>query len=110
VTASYSFESGVQGTGVWCFATDRTSEVTKIIGTEGSITFHPFTFGPIRLTRAGNVTEFPIVNPPHVQQPLIQTIVNELNGLGTCPSHGESAARTAWAIERILAGDRAEPI
>jgi len=110
VTASYSFESGVQGTGVWCFATDRISEVTEIIGTEGSITFHPFTFEPIRLTRAGNVTEFPIVNPPHVQQPLIQTIVNELNGLGTCPSHGESAARTAWVIERILAGDRAVPL
>jgi len=110
VTASYSFESGVQGTGVWCFAADRISDVTKIIGTEGSITFHPFTFDPIRLTRAGNVTEFPIVNPPHVQQPMIQTIVDELNGLGTCPSHGESAARTARVVERILAGDSAEAL
>lgn len=106
VTASYSFSSGVQGSGVWCFASDRISEVTEIIGTEGSVTFHPFTFGPIRLSRAGSVSEFPIVNPPHVQQPLIQTIVNELNGIGICPSHGESAARTAWVVETILAGDR----
>ncbi len=102
VTASYAFSSGICGTGVWCFAADRIGEVTEITGTEGSIAFHPFTFEPIRLTRGDDVTEFPIVNPPHVQQPLIQTIVDEMNGVGACPSHGESAARAAWVIETIL--------
>jgi predicted dehydrogenase len=105
VTASFAFQSGVRGTGVWCFASDRISEHTEIIGTEGTITFHPFSFRPIRLTREDVVTEFPIVNPPHVQQPLIQTIVDELNGTGICPSHGESAARTALVIETILKHD-----
>ncbi len=102
VTASYAFDSGVRGTGVWCFATDRVGEVTDIIGTEGQIRFHPFSFEPIRLSRSGQVTAFPIVNPPHVQQPLIQTIVDEMNGVGSCPSHGESAARAAWVVETIL--------
>jgi len=106
VTASYVFQSGVQGSGVWCFASDRDAEGTEIIGTAGSIRFHPFSFAPIRLTRDGQTTEFAIVNPDHVQQPLIQTIVNELNGVGRCPSHGESAARTAWVIEEILRGYR----
>ncbi|PKU23709.1 Gfo/Idh/MocA family protein [Telmatospirillum siberiense] len=104
VTASYAFESGVRGSGTWCFAAERNAESNEIIGTEGSIVFHPFSFAPIRLIRAGQVTEFPIVNPPHVQQPLIQTIVDELNGKGVCPSQGVSAARTAWVVETILSG------
>jgi 1,5-anhydro-D-fructose reductase (1,5-anhydro-D-mannitol-forming) len=48
------------------------------------------------------VTHFPIDNPPHVQQPLIQTVVDELNGTGSCPSSGESAARTNRVMDRIL--------
>jgi hypothetical protein len=43
-------------------------------------------------------------NPPHVHQPLIQTIVDELNGNGTCPSTGESAARTSWLMDQCVAG------
>jgi hypothetical protein len=37
-----------------------------------------------------------------VQQPLIQTIVDELNGQGRCPSTGESAARTNWVMDQLL--------
>ena len=44
-----------------------------------------------------------IPHPPHVQQPLIQTVVDHLNGVGHCPSTGESAARTARVMDRILA-------
>lgn len=106
VTASYVFQSGVQGSGVWCFAADRDEEWTEIVGTAGSLRFHPFSFAPIRLTRGGEVTEIPVASPPHVQQPLIQTIVDELNGVGRCPSHGESAARTARVIEEILKDHR----
>lgn len=104
VTAGYAFQSGVRGSGVWCFASDRDAESNEIIGTEGSILFHPFTFAPIRLVRSGEVTEFPISNPPHVQQPLIQSIVDELNAVGRCSSHGDSALRTAWVVEKILSG------
>ncbi|MDR3435340.1 Gfo/Idh/MocA family oxidoreductase [Telmatospirillum sp.] len=102
VTASFAFASGVTGCGLWCFATDRESDEIEVVGTDGSLSFHPFSFLPIRLTRASEVSEFPIVNPNHVQQPLIQTIVNELNGVGRCPSTGLSAARTARVIEEIL--------
>ena len=43
-----------------------------------------------------------IRNPPHVHQPLIQTIVDELGGRGRCASTGESAARTSWVLDRCL--------
>jgi len=48
-------------------------------------------------------------DPEHVHQPLIQTIVDELNGSGKCPSIGESAARTAHVMEKILAEFRLVP-
>ena len=33
---------------------------------------------------------FAVPDPPHVHQPLIQTIVDEQNGIGRCPSTGET--------------------
>jgi len=39
-----------------------------------------------------------------VQQPLIQQVVDELRGKGRCASHGDSAMRTTWVMERLLAG------
>jgi hypothetical protein len=33
---------------------------------------------------------------------MIQSIVDEPNGLGRCASTGESGARTAWVMDEIL--------
>ena len=41
-------------------------------------------------------------NPPHVHQPLIQTIVDELRGQGRCESTGETGARTSWVLDRCV--------
>jgi hypothetical protein len=37
-----------------------------------------------------------------VAQPLIQTVVDDLLGLGTCPSTGESARRTSRVMDQVL--------
>ena len=42
--------------------------------------------------------------PKHIQQPLIQTVVDDLLGEGTCPSTGNSAIRTNWVMEEITKG------
>ena len=44
----------------------------------------------------------------HVQQPLVQMMVDELLGRGTCPSTGESGARTAWVMDQMVADWRRE--
>ena len=46
-------------------------------------------------------TAIPVGTIEHVHQNLIQTIVDELNGQGTCPSTIESALRTAWVCEQV---------
>ena len=103
VTGSWVYASGVQGAGVWCFDSYTNADVTEIVGTKGQLTFSSFGEEPVQLTTADGVEEFDIKHPPHVQQPLIQTMVDELNGEGTCPSTGVSAARTTWVMEQMIA-------
>lgn len=112
VTAAFRFESGAYASGAWCFSADCDDESNEIVGSKGRITFSTFPplsppAGrppvPIRLFRGDRVDEFPIGDPPYVHQPLIQSIVEEMNGRGQCPSTGESAARTAHVIDDCLA-------
>ena len=103
VVANYRFESGVQGCGSWCYAAGEDAEMNEIVGERGRILFSTSQPVPIRLVRGDAVEEFPLGDPPHVHQPLIQSIVSELNGQGRCPSTGTSAARTAWVMDEILA-------
>ena len=39
----------------------------------------------------------------NVAQPLIQTVVDDFLGQGTCPSTGESARRTSAVMDQVLA-------
>ncbi len=108
VTGSFVFASGVQGVGIWSFSSFTNVDQTEIVGDAGRLTFTSFTTDPIQLTTGRGVTEFDLDHPAHIQQPLIQSIVNELNGVGACPSTGVSGARTTWVMDQLLAGWRAQ--
>ena len=100
VTGCYTLESGVHGTGIWCFSAYEEKEMNEIVGDKGIISFS--TFGEdICIKTEGEETHLSINSPTHIQQPLIQTIVNELLGKGACPSTGISAARTNWVMDRM---------
>ena len=40
--------------------------------------------------------------PRHVQQNLIQLVVDDLRGKGKSPSDGYSAARTSWVMDEVV--------
>ncbi|MEF3304907.1 Gfo/Idh/MocA family protein [Paenibacillus sp. GYB003] len=101
VSGTYVFDSGVQGTGLWCFTAYQGGEVNEIVGSRGKLTFSTFGSEPIRLTTAEGIGDYSLEQPKHIQQPLIQTIVNELLGTGACPSTGESALRTAQVMDEL---------
>jgi predicted dehydrogenase len=102
VCASYRFASGVYGSAAFCYAADRDEEWNEIVGSKGRIRFSTLAPTPIRVMRGDAVEELAIDDPPHVHQPLIQTIVDELNGAARCPSTGVSAARTTRIVDEIL--------
>ena len=109
VTATYRFDSGVLGSGTWCYSADCDEEYNEIVGSAGRIRFSTTAPVPIRVLRGSAIEEVPVADPEHVHQPLIQTIVDELNGIGSCPSTGESGARTARVMDAILHDFRATP-
>ena len=102
VSAAFSFESGIQGTGLWSFNADEDLDRTEIIGTEGKIVYPTFSGLPFRLIKDVKIDEFNIKYPQHVQQPLIQEIVNDLLGSGKSPSTGKTGAKTNWVMDKIL--------
>ncbi|MGH9967349.1 MAG: Gfo/Idh/MocA family protein [Pyrinomonadaceae bacterium] len=102
VTGTFVFESGVHGIGAWCFSGFEKRDHTEIVGSEGRISYSTFNAQPIVLTTSDGSAEFSIDYPQHIQQPLIQTVVDAVNGLAACPSPGESAARTSWVMDQML--------
>ncbi len=104
ISAIFKFKSGVLGAAQWCFvASEKSVEDTiEITGTKGKICFSTFAFTPIELTSEAKTENYDIPSPEHIQQPLIQTIVDELRGIGRCPSTGISGARTSRVMDWIL--------
>jgi predicted dehydrogenase len=104
--AAFEIDGGIAGTGIWNFNADRKSDSLRITGSAGVIHTPVFADRDVVLVRPGGDEVFRIRNPPHVHQPLIQTIVDELRGLGRCESTGESGGRASWVMEQCLQGKR----
>lgn len=102
VAGVFQFTSGVRGVGLWLFDADAGRDEVEITGTTGRLRFSTFGQEPIHLSgiQGDRLIEAPY--PRSVQQPLIQTVVDELTGRGVCPSTGESAARTARVVDTLL--------
>jgi predicted dehydrogenase len=105
VTGSFVFKSGIAGSGAWCFTTSKISEkdMTTIIGSHGQIMYSTFSDSRVWLNseKWGN-QEFSFIMPKHIQLPLIETVVKDLLGKGSCPSTGISGARTNWVMDQML--------
>lgn len=101
--AAFEFADGLVGTGVWNFNASEKIDVMTFVGTDGELITPIFSDTGVIVKRGSVKTVEEVRNPSHVHQPLIQTIVDELRGNGTCPSTAESAARTSWVLDRCVA-------
>ena len=57
-----------------------------------------------KVIKSKGVSETVLDNPQHISQNLVQQVVNQLTGVGTCVSTGESAARTSWVLDQMVKG------
>jgi 1,5-anhydro-D-fructose reductase (1,5-anhydro-D-mannitol-forming) len=92
------------GTGIWNFNAGEKRDRLTLIGSSGEIYTSIFADDDVVVRKDGQEVVHPVRNPPHVHQPLIQTIVDELLGRGRCESTGESGARTSWVLDRCVEG------
>jgi predicted dehydrogenase len=102
VALHFRTERGVMGAATWNFAADRNEELLVIEGTHGRIATTVLSHSPLQVELDGATESLTIPDPPHIQQPLIQTIVDELLGRGKCPSSGATAARTSRVMDAAL--------
>lgn len=102
--AAFQFESDVAGTGIWNFNAPATTDVISFLGSGGELRTPIFADEDVVVIAGGRTRTLDLRNPPHVHQPLVQTIVDELHGRGRCPSTGESGARTSLIMDRCIAG------
>jgi 1,5-anhydro-D-fructose reductase (1,5-anhydro-D-mannitol-forming) len=102
--AAFSFGNTIAGTGVWNFNGPGSADVMTFVGSEGTLRTPIFSDTDVVVTIDGSRRIFEVRNPPHVHQPLVQTIVDELRGQGCCDSTAESGARASWVLERCVSG------
>ena len=102
VTMQFRVPGGALGSASWNFAGPCHEDAIEISGSSGRISLSCFGNEPVRLENQDGVQFAERPNPPHIQQPLIQTIVNALRQQGTCPSTGASALRTSRVMDTVL--------
>lgn len=104
VSACFFFESGIPGSGSWCFVGHESAKEDRIeiVGERGSLSFSVFTYTPITLITSEGKEEIDVPNPPYVQKPLIKNVIEHLQGIGVCECTSISATPTNWVLDRIL--------
>jgi predicted dehydrogenase len=102
VSACWRHADGVSGAGSWCYAGDGEVDRIVIAGTKGRIEFPFFSDAPLCIYRERKFEAVHLPNPAHVQQPLIQSVVDELCGLGASPCDLHAAAMVSAVMDVIL--------
>lgn len=104
VSACFLFESGVAGSGSWCFVGHSSAREDRIevIGDKGTMLFSVFTYDPILVINEEGSHSIRIKNPEHVQLPLIKNVTEHLQGFGLCTCDSLSATPANWVMDRIL--------
>nr|WP_320038098.1 Gfo/Idh/MocA family oxidoreductase [uncultured Bacteroides sp.] len=104
VSACFQFDSGLVGSGSWCFVAHSSAKEDRIevIGDKGMLCFSTFTFDPIALHTEKGREEFVIENPEHIQYNLIESVIHHLQGKSICACDGISATPTNWVMDKIL--------
>lgn len=81
VSGTIIFENGIVVNGSWSFnvAKSQVADSCEIVGTEGKIMF-PFFGNTVTLANGQGSETMTFEHPAHIQQPMIQKIVNYFNG------------------------------
>jgi 1,5-anhydro-D-fructose reductase (1,5-anhydro-D-mannitol-forming) len=104
--AAFSFSTDVVGTAIWNFNAASAADVMTFTGSQGVLETPIFSDTDVIVTRGSPINDRQVHEvryPPHVHQPLIQAIVDELAGRGQCPSTAASGARASWVLDRCAA-------
>jgi putative oxidoreductase len=104
ISACFMFENGLPGSASWCFVGHKSAreDCIDVIGEKGMMSFSVFDYKPIRVITSEGTRSVIVPNPPYVQLPIIKSVIEDLQGIGTCESTSISATPVNWVMDRIL--------
>ncbi len=105
VAGQILYKSGLVFQGVWSFNVSAGDEADscEIIGSAGSIQFSFFENKPVVLNVQGTITSFNFNPLPHVQQPMIQQVVDYFLDKGHNPCSVEEGVQVMELLDRLTA-------
>jgi predicted dehydrogenase len=97
------FENGALMNGLWSFSVDKSDEkdLCEITGTEGTIRFSVFDMKKISILKQGKTEDIFFDPLQHVQQPMIEKVVEFFNGNGANPCSGDDGHIVMWMMDEI---------
>lgn len=103
VEGKINFHNGISFQGEWCFATDQETEQDEFIitGSKGIIQFAVFGH-QIEIIKEGKIEYLNFDPPIHIQQPMIEKIVNYFLGKGDNPCSAAEAIKSMRVMEQFV--------
>lgn len=104
VSAVFRFESGIVGSGSWCFVGHQSAreDCIEVIGDKGTLSFSVYDYNPIHVITSEGDEKITVPNPPYVQLPIIKKVIEDLQGIDHCSCTSVSATPVNWVMDRIL--------
>lgn len=101
VAGNILFKNGILFNGLWSFNVGKEDEkdVCEIVGSEGSISFSVFNEQKIILNKNGTTEIISFIPPQHVQQPLIEKVVEYFLDKGPNPCSGREGAEVMRLLD-----------
>ena len=99
VAGNILFKNGVMFSGTWCFNAAATTDNCEIVGSNGSIYFSVFGGNTITVIAKGIREIFSFDALEHVQQPMIEKVVEYFLGQSPNPCSGEEGAEVMRLID-----------
>ena len=103
VAGNILFKSGIVFNGLWCFTVDKNEEkdFCEIIGSKGKISFSVFDEQKIMMTVEGKKENFLFESLQHVQQPMIEKVVEYFLDEGPNPCSAEEGVKVMEMMDKF---------
>ena len=102
VSACWSYENGILGSGYWNFGSYKDSDLVTIHGDNGVIRFSIFELVEIHMENNEGVKTYNIEHPVNIQYYHVENIIKHLNGLVRHPALGKDCMGVALMMDKIL--------
>ncbi|MGK2861935.1 MAG: Gfo/Idh/MocA family protein [Chitinophagaceae bacterium] len=103
VSGNIIFRNGVLFSGIWCYTVAETNEedLCEIFGSNGKISFRFFEHQPITVSIEGKEEKISFDALQHVQQPMIEQVVNYFLDKGPNPCSAEEGVEVMKLIDHF---------